>query len=60
MEEYSGERLERQKRYLPFIVASDGNFQTLYSQRHADNIGQLINQAMRQIENDNTQQFGGA
>lgn len=59
MEEYSGERLERQKRYLPFIVASDSNFQTLYSQRHVDNIGQLINQAMRQIENDNTQQFGG-
>lgn len=59
MEEYSGERLERQKRYLPFTIASDSNFQTLYSQRHADNIGQLINQAMRQIENDNIQQFGG-
>ena len=59
MEEYSGERLDRQKRYLPFTIASDSNFQTLYSQRHADNIGQLINQAMRQIENDNTQQFGG-
>lgn len=58
-EEYSGERLERQKRYLPFIVASDSNFQTLFSQRYSDNIGQLLNQAMRQIENDNTQQFGG-
>jgi len=59
MERYTGERLERQKRYLPFTIASDSNFQTLYSQRHADNIGQLINQAMRQIESDNTQQFGG-
>lgn len=58
-EEYSGERLERQKRYLPFTIASDSNFETLFSQRHSDNIGQLINQAMRQIENDNTQQFGG-
>lgn len=57
--EYSGERLERQKRYLPFTVASDCNFQTLYEQRHAENIGQLINQAMRQIENDNNQQLGG-
>lgn len=57
--EYSGERLERQKKYLPFTVASDCNFQSLYEQRHADNIGQLINQAMRQIENDNNQQFGG-
>src|SRR5690606_13178747 len=57
--DYAGERLERQKRYLPFTVASDSNFQSLYSQRHADNIGQLINQAMRQIENDNVQQFGG-
>lgn len=58
-QEYSGERLERQKRYLPFTVASDSNFQSLYGQRHAENIGQLINQAMRQIENDNNQQFGG-
>lgn len=58
-EEYSGERLERQKRYLPFTVASDCNFQTLYEQRHAESIGQLINQAMRQIENDNNQQLGG-
>ncbi|WP_066684536.1 type I restriction-modification system subunit M [Christensenella intestinihominis] len=57
--EYSGERLERQKRYLPFTIASDSNFQTLYEQRHAENIGQQINQAMRQIENDNNQQFGG-
>lgn len=57
--EYSGERLERQKRYLPFTVASDCNFRTLYEQRHAENIGQLINQAMRQIENDNNQQLGG-
>ncbi|MGI5879874.1 MAG: type I restriction-modification system subunit M [Syntrophomonadaceae bacterium] len=51
--------IERQKRYLPFTVASDSNYQTLYEQRHAENIGQLINQAMRQIENDNNQQFGG-
>ncbi|MEN6387084.1 MAG: type I restriction-modification system subunit M [Phycisphaerales bacterium] len=57
--EYSGERLERQKRYLPFTIASDSNFQTLYEQRHSEKIGQLINEAMRRIENDNSQQFGG-
>ena len=58
-EEYSGVRLERQKQYLPFTIASDSNFQTLYEQRHSEKIGQLINEAMRQIENDNNQQFGG-
>lgn len=58
-EKYSGERLERQKRYLPFTIASDSNFQTLYEQRHSEKIGQLLNEAMRQIENDNNQQFGG-
>jgi type I restriction enzyme M protein len=57
--EYQGVKLERQKQYLPFTVASDCNFQTLYKQRHLDNIGQLINMAMRQIEADNNQQLAG-
>lgn len=52
---YQGARLERQKRYLPFTVAHDCSFQTLYEQRHSDNVGQLINIAMRQIEADNNQ-----
>ena len=54
MLEYEGVRLERQKRYLPFTVAEDSSFQSLYEQRFSDNIGQLINVAMRQIEEDTT------
>ena len=57
--EYEGVRLERQKRYLPFTVAKDCSFTSLHEQRYADNIGQLINMAMRQIENDNNQQLAG-
>ena len=59
MLEYEGIRLERQKRYLPFTVAEDSSFQSLYDQRYSDNIGQLINVAMRQIENDNHHQLAG-
>lgn len=57
--EYQGVRLERQKRYLPFTVAEDCSFNSLYEQRYSDNIGQLINMAMHQIENDNNQQLAG-
>ena len=58
-EQYSGIRLERQKKYLPFMVAEGCSFYDLYKQRFADNIGQLINAAMRQIEADNNQQLAG-
>ena len=57
--EYEGIRLERQKRYLPFTVAEECSFQSLYDQRFSENIGQLINVALRQIENDNHQQLSG-
>ena len=57
--EYSGKRLERQKQFLPFFVAESCNFETLFEQRYADNIGELINMAMRQIEADNNQQLAG-
>lgn len=57
--EYEGIRLERQKRYLPFTVAEECSFQSLYEQRFSENIGQLINVALRQIENDNHQQLSG-
>ena len=56
---YDGIRLERQKRYLPFTVAENCSFSTLYEQRFSDNIGQTINAALRQIENDNNQQLAG-
>ena len=58
--EYKDEkRIERQKRFLPFTVAENCNFQSLYENRYADNIGELINMAMRQIEADNNQQLAG-
>ena len=57
--EYSGIRLERQKRYLPFTIAEECSFQSLYDQRYSDKIGQLINAAMRKIEADNNQQLAG-
>ncbi|MGN1130610.1 MAG: type I restriction-modification system subunit M N-terminal domain-containing protein, partial [Ruminococcus sp.] len=57
--EYQGVRLERQKRYLAFTVAEDCSFNSLYEQRYSDNIGQLINMAMRRIESDNNQQLAG-
>jgi len=57
--DYEGIRLERQKQYLSFTVAQDCSFQSLYEQRYSDNIGQLINMAMRQIETDNNQQLSG-
>ena len=56
---YEGSRLERQKRYLPFTVAEDCSFDSLYEQRNADDIGQIINTSLRQIENDNNQQLAG-
>ncbi len=57
--EYEGVRLERQKRYLPFTVAEDCSFDSLYEQRGLDQIGQIINASLRQIENDNNQQLSG-
>ncbi len=57
--QYSGIRLERQKKYLPFTVAEQCSFQSLYENRFAGNIGQMINAAMRQIEADNNQQLAG-
>ena len=57
--EYSGPRLERQKQYLPFTVAKDCSFQTIYDQRFDDKIGQIINASMRKIEADNDQQLAG-
>ena len=57
--QYSGIRLESQKKYLPFMVAEGCSFYDLYQQRFADNIGQLMNAAMRQIEADNNQQLAG-
>lgn len=57
--EYEGIRLERQKRYLPFTIVETCSFDSLYENRFANDIGQRINEAMRQIEADNNQQLAG-
>ena len=56
-QQYEGVRLERQKRYLPFTVAEQCSFDSLYERRFSNDIGQLINAAIRQIEADNNQQL---
>ena len=57
--EYEGVRLERQKRYLPFTIVETCSFESLYRDRFSNDIGQKINEAMRQIEADNNQQLAG-
>ena len=57
--EYEGVRLERQKRYLPFTIVETCSFESLYENRFSNDIGQKINEAMRQIEADNNQQLAG-
>lgn len=57
--QYEGARLERQKQYLPFQVASDCSFYALHEQKFDKDLGQKINMALRQIENDNDQQLAG-
>jgi type I restriction enzyme M protein len=57
--QYSGVRLERQKKYLPYIIAEDASFEKLFAQRNSDNLGQVINMALRKIEDDNHQQLVG-
>ena len=57
--EYEGIRLERQKRYLPFTIVETCSFESLYENRFSNDIGQKINEAMRQIEADNNQQLAG-
>jgi type I restriction enzyme M protein len=52
-------RLERQKQYLPLIVAEEASFQKLFEQRNSGNLGQFINMTMRKIEDENHQQLAG-
>lgn len=57
--QYSGIRLERQKKYLPFTVAEEASFQKLFEHRNSGNLGQLINKTLRKIEDENHQQLAG-
>jgi len=52
-------RLERAIGRLPFIVKEEHSFDWLYEKRYSDNLGELINIALRGIEDDNPSLFSG-
>ena len=52
-------RLERAKSRLPFVVREQHHFYWLYDNRYNDNLGELINVALRGIEDDNPSLFAG-
>lgn len=52
-------RLERAKSRLPFIIKEEHSFLWLYDKRYDDSLGELINTALRGIEDDNPSLFTG-
>lgn len=52
-------RLERAVSRLPFVVKEEHSFSWLYEKRYSDNLGELINIALRGIEDDNPSLFSG-
>jgi len=52
-------RLQRAISRLPFIIKEEHSFTWLYDKRFNDNIGELINVALRGIEDDNPALFTG-
>lgn len=58
-QKYEGVRLERQKSRLPFKISQEHSFDYLYEKRFNDDLGQIINTALRGIEEDNIDQLNG-
>lgn len=59
-EEQKEMRINRQiSKYLPFTISKECTFDTLYQSRFDDNLGQIINVALRKIEDDNPAQLSG-
>ncbi len=52
-------RMERAKSRLPFVIKEEHRFFWLYDKRYNDNLGELINTALRGIEDDNPSLFTG-
>ncbi|WP_286726066.1 class I SAM-dependent DNA methyltransferase, partial [Pelotomaculum sp. PtaB.Bin117] len=52
-------RLERAISRLPFVIREEQSFSWLYGKRYKDNLGELINTALRGIEDDNPALFKG-
>ena len=53
------ERVERSMRYEKFKLPPGCRFSDLYEQRHADNLGEIINIALEQIEEANIEKLEG-
>lgn len=57
--DYEGVRLERHISRLPYIVKEEHSFDYLCSRRNDENLGHMVNVALRGIEDDNAQQLSG-
>ena len=52
-------RVQRAISRLPFVIKEEHSFSWLYENRYSDNLGELINVALRGIEDDNPSLFAG-
>ena len=52
-------RLQRAISRLPFVIKEEHTFSWLYENRYSENLGELINVALRGIEDDNPSLFAG-
>ncbi|MCL5058010.1 MAG: type I restriction-modification system subunit M [Actinobacteria bacterium] len=52
-------RIQRAINRLPFVIREKHRFLWLYQNRYSDNLGELINIALRGIEDDNPSLFAG-
>jgi type I restriction enzyme M protein len=61
IQEYGGDvvRAERQLQYERFILPKGSDFYTLYEQRNAPNLGEVINKALEAIEAANKAKLNG-
>jgi len=61
LEKYSGDEAQarRMMRYEKFVLPEGCDFQSLYEQRNADNLGEVINIALEKIEETNKEKLEG-
>ena len=53
------ERLRRRMRYEKFVLPEGAGYDSLYAQRNADNLGEIINMALAAIEEANVEKLEG-
>jgi len=61
LERYNGDtdRARRMMRYEKFVLPEGSDFDSLYTQRNADNLGEIINVALEAIETANKEKLDG-